>query len=131
MTIENVELRKKSLVELNQQIAQEEQKGETARQFFEKHLSEQLIFRRANGKVVGKAGPEGFLEGLKNNPFKSRAAEDIAVTLLDDRALVTLIIVGIRADDDSVHRYRNMRLFTRSANDWLLEFWYNYEIAGL
>src|SRR5688572_8254925 len=105
MTMENPELTKKSLAELNQQFVRKEQQGETAREFFEKHLSDQLIFRRASGKVVGKSGPKGFLEGLKNNPFTSRVAEEITVTLLDNRALVTLIVVGTRADDSSVHRY--------------------------
>jgi len=53
------------------------------------------------------------------------------VSLLDDRALVTLILVGTRADDGSVHRYRNIRLFSRAADKWILEFWYNYEVTGL
>ena len=120
-----------ALVELNKEIAQREQEGEAARTFFQKHLSDQLIFRRASGKVVGKSGPEGFLDGLKSNPFKSRVAEDIAVNLLNDRALVTLIVVGTRKDDDSVHRFRNIRLFSRASDQWILELWYNYEITSL
>jgi Domain of unknown function (DUF4440) len=119
-----------ALVELNKQIAEMEQQGEAAREFFQKHLSDQLIFRRASGKVVGKSGPEGFLEGLKSNPFESRVAEDIDVSLQNDRALVTLIIVGTRKDDGSVHRYRNIRLFSRSSDNWILELWYNYEITS-
>jgi hypothetical protein len=70
------------------------------------------------------------LEGLKNNPFSSRVPEEIAVTPQGDRALVTLIIVGTKKDN-SVHRYRNIRLFTHSADQWLLDFWYNYNITGL
>lgn len=111
MAIDNVESTKNALVELNQQIGQMEQQGEEAKEFFQTHLSDQLIFRRASGKVVGKSGPEGFLEGLKNNPFTSRVVEDISVRLMDDRALVTLIVVGTRKDDASIHRYRNIRLF--------------------
>jgi hypothetical protein len=107
---------RQALVELNEQLAYKEQQGDAARSFFEQHLSDQLIFRRANGKVVGKSGPDGFLEGLKSNPFKSRVPEDISVSLLDDRALVTLIIAGERKDDGSIHRYRNIRLFLHAGD---------------
>ena len=56
-------------------------------------------------------------------------AEEIAVTLLNDRALVTLIVVGTLADG-AVKRYRNIRLFSRAGDDWKLELWYNYELSG-
>jgi uncharacterized protein DUF4440 len=128
MSMEISDVMKESLEKLNRQIAHEEQRGEAASMFLKTCLSDQLIFRRANGKVVGK---EKFLEELKNNPFLTRVAEMIEVNLLEDRALVTLIVVGTRADDGSVHYYRNIRLFTRSADQWLLEFWYNFEITGL
>lgn len=117
-----------ALVGLNTQIAQMEQQGESSREFFQKYLSDQLIFRRASGKVVDKSA---FLEGLRNNPFASRVTEDISVDLLNDRALVTLIVIGTRKDDNSVHRYRNIRLFSRKGDDWILELWYNYDITGL
>lgn len=117
-----------ALVGLNTQIAQMEQQGESSREFFQKYLSDQLIFRRASGKVVDKSA---FLEGLRNNPFASRVTEDISVDLLNDRALVTLIVIGTRKDDNSVHRYRNVRLFSRKGDDWILELWYNYDITGL
>ena len=73
-----------------------------------------------------------FLEGFKKaSPFASRSCEIVSVTPLNDRALVTLIVVAMRADDGSVHHYRNIRFFSRSGQDWLLELWYNYEITGL
>lgn len=128
------------LVALNERIGESEQKysnaetTEAARkeilEFFENHLSGKLIFRRTSGKVVGKSGQESFLDGLGKNPFSSRRSEEIAVAVLGDRALVTLIVVGTRADDQSVHRYRNIRLFSRSGANWILELWYNYEITG-
>ena len=119
------------LVALNVRIGEMEQAGGSdARTFFESLLGDRFVFRRASGKIVGKSGPEGYLEGLANNPFSFRHYENISVSPLDDRALVTLIVVGTRADDGSVHRYRNIRLFTRTADKWMLEFWYNYEITG-
>jgi len=120
------------LVKLNQRVAEmEQQAGAEAVEFFNTLLSDKLIFRRASGKVVGKSGPEGFLEGLKNNPFKSHVTQNISINLLEDRALVTLVVVANRNDDGSVHRYRNIRLFSRIGDQWILELWYNYEITSL
>src|SRR5262245_65050696 len=103
----------------------EQQGGPEALRFFSTHMSHNLVFRRANKKVVGKFGKEGFLEGLANNPFQSRVMEEISVTQQGDGALVTLIIVATRKDDGSVHKYRNIRFFSRSCDEWVLEFWFN------
>jgi hypothetical protein len=123
-----------ALVDLNKQFtieeqqANEEQRKDVARKFFEEHLSDNLVFRRANGQVVGKSE---FLKGLANNPFERRIAEGISVSLQGDRALVTLVIEATRKDDKSNHRYRNIRLFSRASDRWIVEFWYNYEITGI
>lgn len=44
--------------------------------------------------------------------FASRVTEESASNL-SALALVTLIVVGTRKDDGSVHRYRNLSLFSR------------------
>ena len=88
-----------------------------------------LVFRRANGAVVGK---KEFLTGLvKGNPFATRISDQISVNVVGDRALVTLIVVGTRADDNSIHHYRNIRFFSRPAGEWLVDGWYNYEVTGV
>lgn len=120
------------LTALNRKIAEMEQEGgEAGRRFFDALLSDELVFRRVSGKTVGKAGSDGFMAGLSKNPFVSRRSEDLSVVQVGDRALVTLVVVAAHADDASIHRYRNIRLFSRRANAWMLEFWYNYEITGL
>ena len=73
--------------------------------------------------VVGTFGPGGFLSTLDANPFQSRNLEDITVNPVDGRMLVTLIVVGTRKDDGSVHRYRNIRSFFRPRDEWIMEFW--------
>jgi hypothetical protein len=120
------------LIELNERIGEMEQaSAENARTYFSDLLSDQLVFRRANGKTVGKSGEDGFLSTLGKSPYWSRRAEDISVAPLGDRALVTLIVVGTLADKVTVQRYRNIRLFTRSAAGWVVEFWYNYDVTTL
>ena len=128
MSNDNDKQVKVALEKLNQQFVDEEQRGKDGKPFFELHLSSNLLFRRASGKVVGKTD---FLNGLANNPFESGTSEDIAVHVDGDRALVTLIVVGTRRDDKSVHRYRNVHFFTQEGNRWLLDAWYNYEVTGL
>ena len=131
MTTTNPDTTTARLVELNTEIGDMEQKGgPEALKFFETHLSDQLVFRRANGKVVGKSGTGGFLDTLNSSPFAARQAEGIAVTLLGSRALVTLVVVATRPDG-SVARYRNIRLFSESNGTWIVEFWYNYELTFL
>lgn len=50
------------------------------------------------------------------NPFTSRQAEDISVTVLGERALVTLIVRTSKADGTENH-YRNIRLFSKQGQD--------------
>lgn len=131
MANNNIEQIKQHLFDLNNQIAEMEQKGKAAQTFFDELLSDKLIFRRVSGKVIGKNGEESFMGGLeKPSPFTSRQTEDVSVTLLDDdHALVTLIVVGNKKDG-SVGWYRNVRLFVHAGDKWVMEFWYNYEISG-
>lgn len=128
MTQADIDLIAAALVELNRQLNDAEQRGEDGKPFLTTRLSDSLIFRRANGKVVGKTE---VLAGLGANPFKTRTIEEIDAHVIADRALVTLIVVGTRKDDGSVHRYRNARFFTRAGGEWLLDAWYNFEVTSL
>jgi hypothetical protein len=124
------------LTDLNVKIAEMEQReqrgGKDAEDFFTEVLSNELVFRRASGTVVGR---KEFIDGLKEPyPFKELKAEEIEVRQTDElpsRALVTLIIVGTR-DNNTEGRYRNIRLFSEAKDlkyGWRLEFWYNYELT--
>ena len=120
------------LQELNRKIAEAENQKDV--QFFTNLLSEKLLFRRANGAVIGKAE---FLENLqdlqKPNLFTERVAESIDVIenpAVPERALVTLIVRTSKADGAKQY-FRNIRFFTRIATGWELDAWYNYEITGL
>lgn len=120
---------RQQLTTLNEQIgAMEQQRDEKAKAWFGDVLSDQLVFRRANGSVVDK---QAFLNGLDGpNPFTSRKTEEIDITALDDRALVTLIVRTTKGDGSKNH-YRNIRLFSKQGTEWILELWYNYELTSL
>lgn len=128
MTDDENERDKRELIELNIKIGEAEQQRDRRSEFFENLLSKQLIFRRANGKVVGK---KDFLTSLQEpNPFTDRKSLDIEVTPQGDRALVTLV-VKTKSPKGEEGRYRNIRLFTRTDDEWQLEFWYNYDLTSL
>jgi lipoprotein NlpI len=129
MTNDNNEPLIQKLIDLNTEISNMEQQGSAATNYFTNLLSDELIFRRASGKVDNK---DKFIEKLKEPiPFISRHAEDVVVELIDDtRALVRLIVTTKKADG-SKQRFRNIRMFSRSGENFILEFWYNYEITGL
>ena len=114
---------------LNTQFGEMEQRrDDEAVQFFHRHLSERLVFHRANGSVVGKSA---FLEGLLGpDSFSGRTSEDVKIQVLGDRAVASLIVVATRRDDGSTHRYRNIRFFTREGGVWCVDSWYNLNMGA-
>lgn len=126
MTMTNLEI---DLTEQVHEATQFEQaSGIAAADYFKPRLSDQLMFRRANGVVVDK---QQFLAGFEDpSPFIERMAEDIQVNVMGDRAMVTLIIRTVKSDG-SRGRYRNIRLLTRTPERWVIQFWYNYDLSNL
>lgn len=120
---------RRQFLRLNEAIAvKEQQRDGKAKEWFATLLSDQLVFRRANGVVVDK---HEFLKSLEQmNPFTSRQTGNITVTMLGEKALVTLIVRTTKADGVE-NRYRNIRLFSKQGSDWRLELWYNYELTSL
>jgi hypothetical protein len=114
---------------LNEQFAaMEQQRDEKAKAWFRDVLSDQLVFRRANGSIMDK---QKFLKSLDDqNSFTSRKAEDFSATIVGERALVTLVIHTMKADGTE-NCYRNIRLFSKQNQSWKLELWYNYDLTGL
>jgi len=128
MTTDSYESITQKLILLNTEIGEMEQKGGDATAYFTDLLSEQLIFRRATGKALSKAD---FIKNLVGgSPFTSRHAENIVVNPIGDRILVTLIVIGTK-EDGSEQRFRNVRLFSQFDKNFILEFWYNYELTSL
>ena len=119
-----------TLKDLNEELAvMEQQRDEKANDWFNGLLSDQLKFRRATGSIVDK---QTFLKALRDpSPFTLRESEDISIIgLEDDRALVMLVVWTKKADH-SENRFRNIRLFSKQKQGWILERWYNYELTNL
>ena len=116
------------LFTLNQTFAvMEQRRGCAAQRFFTKLLSNQLLLRRANGKLMGKAE---FLQSLKTpSPFMQYIVEQLEIARVagaEKHAMITLLM---RTEDQyfNMRNFRHLRFFTHTAGGWRLECWYVYE----
>lgn len=111
------------LTELNIDIAAWEQTRDDASiARLDACISPHLIFRRADRSVIGK---DTFMSGLREaSPFVARESRDVTVAFVGERALVSLLVIGTRADG-SVGRYRNVRVFVCDRGAWRLDVWVN------
>jgi len=118
-----------ALKSLNEQFAvMEQQRDAEAKAWFDTILSDHLIFRRANESMVDK---RSFLKGLDYpSPFARRHMEDVHIIVLVDRVFVLLLVCTTKADG-TANRYRNIRLFSKAAQSWKLDRWWNYDITNV
>jgi uncharacterized protein DUF4440 len=90
-------------------------------------ISTDLIFRRADKSIVGRAE---FLAALTNpSPFVERSTRDLAVVIRGDQALATCVVATRRADG-TAGEYRNLRVFLRRDGRWLLAVWFNDDVTS-
>ncbi len=120
----------RELESLNRNVAEWEQRRDAeAKQELDACLSADLVFRRADGTVVGKPA---FMRGLEGeSPFSRRESRDVTVMVMGARALVTLTVLATSKGDGTTSRYRNVRVFFRREGRWLLEVWFNDDTTDL
>ncbi len=117
----------KELYQLNLQFGEAEKSK--AIDFFEKHLSDDLLFRRASGKLHNK---EQFLKALQDpklvyHDIKTTIVE-IALSDDNNKAVVKAIVCAKIANDgkDIEGHFMNLRFFEQQNSYWQLTSWYNY-----
>lgn len=108
------------LKKLNLEIAQAEDRGDA--KWLEGVLSQELSFRRANGKVVNRAQ---FLLDVKPRSASQTRIE--SVHLFGERAVVTCIVT--LTIDGKEAEFHNVRLFVRESGAWKLLGWANERVA--
>ncbi|GAA1995327.1 nuclear transport factor 2 family protein [Microbacterium pumilum] len=108
---------------LNISVADWEQRGdETAVARFDEILSDDLLFRRANGEVVDKTT---FIAGVSpHSPFADRTSEVLSVQVLGKNALV-IVMVTTTDPQGVASQFRNVRALTHSDQGWQIRFWFN------
>jgi hypothetical protein len=116
----------KKLKELNIGIGEAEKEHNL--DFLKTILSDDLVFRRANGKIVNK---KEYLESVQNpeNTFDYLYSEDVKPIVYESAAMVLLRVraKGKRGPDPFEGNYRNIRLFLKN-QDWQCVMWFNIEV---
>jgi hypothetical protein len=115
------------LSELNQAFGEAEKSKNI--DFFQEHLAENMIFRRASGKITDKAQ---FLTGLVNpklvyHEIATEVIEPIAYS--DDKttaAVKAIVTVDMTNDGKDIKgSFTNFRFFKNENGTWKLLTWYN------
>ena len=109
------------LRELNLEIGEAETRRDGG--FLAGVLHDRLIFRRANGKVVGK---DEYLQYLPNRTPGRTSSEILAVEERGDSAVVTVLVTVEGTPGGSFH---NTRVFVREDGRWQLLTWTNTRVG--
>jgi hypothetical protein len=114
------------LTELNEQMAEQERRGDDeAATFFRTILADDLIFRRASGAVVTK---QQFLYDLTPDAFEVLNSSINDIQVHGEVAVVTVTVGAKRRGQGQEKQYLNVRRFVRRRGQWQLEGWLNTEM---
>lgn len=112
------------LSELNKEFGKAEQARNAA--FFEKHLADHMVFRRASGVLSNKAE---FLAGLVNPAliYHTINTEIISVNESSEKAVVKAVVtVDMTKDNVNIQgSFTNIRFFEKQHEVWKLITWFN------
>ena len=119
---------KNTLLTLNEAIRKNEMAGDAS--FFETHLAEDLLFRRASGKLARKTD---FIKGLAERTWEKLENSNLEVSFDNEQhpsfAVVSLIVDYAFVINENQERKqgaaRNIRFFRIEDGIWKLYSWYN------
>jgi len=121
---------KETIEHLNEAFSENEKAGNAA--FFENHLADDLIFRRANGALATKAD---FIAGLQGRTWHQLDNHQVAVFFEEkhpDFAVATLLVdyhFTINADGAVKQGCaKNIRFFRLEGEAWKVYAWYNENV---
>lgn len=98
--------------------------------FLKNILADDLVFRRADGKIVSK---EEYLAELvkSENTYDYLESENVKVAVNDENALVSLSVraKGRRGEIEFEGKFQNLRVFVKQAEKWCCVVWFNTRIT--
>lgn len=97
-------------------------------EFLRDVLDDDLIFRRADGRIVGK---DAYLEALRARTYEAVATEISEVDEQGDSAVVTAIVTASGASDGKPFSgtFRNVRTFVADDDGWRCTLWINTRVG--
>jgi hypothetical protein len=116
------------LEQLNAQIGEAELGRDEA--FLRSVLADELVFRRASGKVITK---EEYLTELMKpeNTYDYLISENTKAVINDETSLVSLRVraKGKRGETGFEGVFHNLRVFVRREDEWQCLVWFNRRIS--
>jgi glyoxylase I family protein len=116
-----------TLTDVNLRIGEAEKAQELA--YLNEHMHEDLVFRRADGKVATK---KQYLDGVPGKKYDVLESQILQVEQATDSSVVTVVVraEGITADGTRFHgSYRNTRVFVNESGRWLCKVWINSRVG--
>jgi len=114
---------------LNKEIGVKEQAGDV--DFFDELLTDNFLFRRANGTIVEKRQYLDGLVSLAENPFERLDTVVENVTLDGDSGVVNVLVIAKRKNVEQAALFKNVRVFNRKGESWKLIMWVNTKIGEI
>jgi len=114
---------------LNEEIRVKEQAGEKA--FFDELLTDNFLFRRADGTIVDKRHYLGDLELVAKNPYERLESVVESVILDGGSGVVNVLVLAKRKKMERAAVFQNVRVFSREGENWKLIMWVNTKIWDL
>jgi hypothetical protein len=117
------------LIALNSKIGESEKNKDVS--FFQKHLSENLLFVRASGKLNSK---KEFIDAVQNKNLIYHKIDTQVVKAIiseDNSKAFVKAIVKAKINNEGKEidgYYMNIRFFELVDETWMLINWYNYEL---
>jgi Domain of unknown function (DUF4440) len=116
------------LEQLNVRIGDAEMRRDEL--FLKNILADELVFRRASGKIVTK--DEYLAELVKpENTYEYLVSEAVEIAFNEDSALVSLVVraKGKRGATEFEGSFQNLRVFVKQAEKWCCVVWFNTRIS--
>ena len=118
------------LTRLNAKIGEAEKRHEDRDlEFLARVLHDDLVFRRADGSIVGK---QDYLEAVPTRTYERLESEVVEIHERD-KSTVAIVLVdasGTTAAGSFEGRFRNTRVFVNDAGRWLCRIWVNVPVQA-
>jgi ketosteroid isomerase-like protein len=118
------------LSRINAKIGEAEKRHEDRDvEFLASVLHDDLVFRRADGSIVGK---QDYLKAVPTRTYERLESEVVEINERQDSTVVTVIVdaAGTTASGRFEGRFRNTRVFVNDGGRWLCRIWVNVPVQA-
>jgi hypothetical protein len=114
---------------LNDLIRQNEKEANV--DFFKKHLSDDMIFKRVDGSIATK---QDYINGLGGRTWNKLENHSVEIFCDEQQPNVAIVVIEVAYDfinakgENKQGIAKNIRYFRKNGDLWQLYMWYNEKI---